>query len=125
MRSSSSTSFSGVMPGRHWSRLELDRGLEHLQRRRVGRGLGATGLAEHALTSGTVLIMRSVCCSSSGLAADSRAARTACTAGRLRPARHELAANVLQRPQAGQTSTRRHRQREPSGQRSTQSSSGR
>jgi hypothetical protein len=53
MRSSSSTSLSGVMPGAPLvARLELDGGLEHLQRRRVGGGFGAAGLAEHALHLG-------------------------------------------------------------------------
>jgi hypothetical protein len=32
--------------------LELHRGLEHLQGRRIGGRLGATGLAEHALDLG-------------------------------------------------------------------------
>ena len=39
--------------GRHagpplFARLQLDRGLEHFERCRIGRGLGAAGLAEHA-----------------------------------------------------------------------------
>ncbi len=49
--------FLDQLLGRHagaplLARLELDRGLEHLQRRRVGGGLGAAGLAEHALDFG-------------------------------------------------------------------------
>ena len=49
VRSSSSTSLSVVMPGAPLAlRLELDRRLDHLDRRRIGRRLGAADLAEHA-----------------------------------------------------------------------------
>ena len=71
--SSSSTSFSGVIPGRHWSR-----GLSWIVVSNISIGAGSVAVsARPALpntraTSGTVLIMRSVCCSNSpALAADS------------------------------------------------------
>jgi hypothetical protein len=83
-------------------RLELDRGLEHLQWRRVGGRLGAAGLAVHAGTSGTVLIRRSVCCSNSAGLAGRQAGqrrRHVQQVTFVQP-RHELAADVLQRPQA-------------------------
>ncbi len=63
-RSSSSTSFSGVMPGRHWSR-----GLNWMVVSNISSGAGSVAVsARPALpntlfTSGTVRIMRSVCCS--------------------------------------------------------------
>ncbi|MOA11147.1 hypothetical protein D3C78_1310750 [compost metagenome] len=64
-RSSTSTSFSGVMPGRHCSR-----GLNWMVVSNISRGAGSVAVsARPALpktcsTSGTVLIRRSVCCNS-------------------------------------------------------------
>ena len=50
MRSSSSTSFSGRHAGPPFvARLELDGRLDHLERRRIGRRVGAARLPEHAL----------------------------------------------------------------------------
>ena len=40
-------SLSTVMPFRHWPRLQVDHGLEHLQRRRIGGRFGPSGLAEY------------------------------------------------------------------------------
>jgi hypothetical protein len=65
-RSSSSTSRSGVMPGRHCSR-----GLNWMVVSNISNGAGSVAVsARPALpstlaTSGTERIMRSVCCSSS------------------------------------------------------------
>ena len=63
-RSSSSITLSGVMPARHWSR-----GLNWMVVSNISSGAGSVAVsARPALpntraTSGTVLIMRSVCCS--------------------------------------------------------------
>ncbi len=71
--SSSSISFGVVIPGRHWSR-----GFSWITVSNISSGAGSVAVsARPALpntraTSGTVLIMRSVCCSSSAaLPADS------------------------------------------------------
>ena len=62
--SSSALSFSGVMPGRHWSR-----GFSMMVVSNISIGAGSVAVsARPALpntrsTSGTVLISRSVCCS--------------------------------------------------------------
>ena len=64
-RLSSSRNFSGVMPGRHWSR-----GLSMIVVSSISNGAGSVAVsARPALpntrsTSGTDLIRRSVCCSS-------------------------------------------------------------
>ena len=45
---------SVVSPARHCdSRLQQQRRLHHLERRRIGGGFGAPDFAEHAFTSGT------------------------------------------------------------------------
>ena len=62
----SAISVSTVTPGRHCSLgLQIDHGLEHLDRRRIGRRRGAARLAEHARHFGKALMMRSCVCSSS------------------------------------------------------------
>ena len=65
-RSSSSTSVSGVMPGRHWSC-----GFRVMVVSIIDRGAGSVAVSARPTlpktfsTSGKVRMMRSVCCSSS------------------------------------------------------------
>ncbi len=76
VRSNSSTSFSGVMPGRHWLC-----GLNWMVVSNISSGAGSVAVsARPALpntvsTSGTVLISRSVCWSSSEALATERPGR--------------------------------------------------
>ena len=83
-------------------RLELDRRLEHLERRRVGGGFGAAGLAEHAFDfrhrlDEAVGLLQQRCCLAHRKAGKGRrhVEQVAFV-----EARHELGPDVLQRPQA-------------------------
>jgi hypothetical protein len=108
MRSSSSTSLSWRHAGARTAlRLELDGGLEHLQRRRVGGGLGAAGLAVDALHLGHGLDQAVGLLQQFGGLAGRQAGQRRRHVQQVAfvQRRHELAADVLQRPQAGHQHT--------------------
>jgi hypothetical protein len=126
-RSSSSTSFSGVMPARHCSR-----GLNWMVVSNISSGAGSVAVsARPALpktraTSGTVLIMRSVCCSSSlAFCADSPGRAWACTAGRLHPAAGRNSPPSLLIGQSADSNTSSGQRQCQPGPASTASSTGR
>jgi hypothetical protein len=125
--SNSSTSFSGVMPGRHWSR-----GLSWMVVSNISIGAGSVAVsARPALpktraTSGTVLIMRSVCCSNSpalaalrpGSAVGMYSRSPSSSGGRNSPPRRAIGHSVV-------ASTSSAASKVALGQRSTPSSTGR
>ena len=128
VRSSSSTSLSVVMPGRHSIlRLELDRRLDHLHRRRIGRGLGAAHLAEHArdfrdgLDHPVGLLQELAGLAGGQPGQRRRHVQEVAFVER----RHEFAAQAHHRPRGRRERQRRHRERRPSASDSAASSTGR
>ena len=127
-RSSSSTSLSGVMPGAPLvARLELDRGLEHFQRRRIGRRFGASDLAKDTRDFGhrldqSVGLLQELSHLSGG---NTRQRRRHVKQIPLVEGRHELTADLASPATASRRAISTAAARVGPGRRSTASSSGR